>query len=363
MTVRMWIERTMYFAKPGCHDRVLATRRRASACRVAIGLDPGRIFVRRDGDGPDVSWECGFESAEAHEADLAARGASPEFGSIRAQMGELIARFERHVAQVDDFSPLQNGIGPSSLVGRAIIPQEIPMRSGPYSLKAYLLLPPGDGPHPCMLLNHGSGIDQGTQDVCRPGTAALLAGWGIASCLLHRHGYGNSEGPGWREDVSAAPGTAEYATQLTARLDREAQDVLAGLAMLAARPDIRAEHIGVMGSSFGGVNTLLAATRTDGFRCAVEFAGAAMNWDRAPALREALMEAAAKVRCPIFFIQAANDYSIGPTESLPGAVRGAIVQAMIYPPFGVTAHEGHLFERDGSRLWGDDVRRFLERYL
>ncbi len=278
MTVHMWIERTMYFAKSGCHDRVLATRRRASACRVSIGLDPGRIFVRRDGDGPDVSWECHFATAEAHAADLAARAASQDFAAIRAQMGELIARFERHVAQTDDVSPLENGIASRDLTGRAIVPQEIALQSGPYTLKAYLLLPPGDGPHPCMLLNHGSGIDQGTLDVSRPGTATLLAGWGIASCLLHRHGDGNSEGPGWREDVPVAPGTPDYATQLTARLDREAQDVLAGLAMLAARPDIRADHIGVMGSSFGGVNTLLAAARTDGFRCAVEIAGAAMNW-------------------------------------------------------------------------------------
>ena len=40
-----------------------------------------------------------------------------------------------------------------------------------------------------------------------------------------------------------------------------------------------------MGSSFGGINTLFAAAKTDRFRCAVEFAGAAMNWDRTPALR------------------------------------------------------------------------------
>jgi dienelactone hydrolase len=359
----MWIERTMYFAKPGCHDRVLATRRRASACRVAIGLDPGCIFVRRDGEGPDVRWECGFETAEAHRADLAARGASPEFSAIRAQMGELIDRFERHVEQADDVSPLDNGIVTRCLSGKAIVPQEVVLQSGPYRLKAYLLLPPGDGPHPCMLLNHGSGIDQGTLDVCRPGTAALLAGWGVASCLLHRHGYGNSEGPGWRVDVSAAPGTGEYASQLAARLEREAEDVLAGLAMLAAQPDIRTEHIGVMGSSFGGVNTLLSAARTDGLRCAVDFAGAAMNWDHTAALRDVLTAAAAQVRCPIFFIQAANDYSVGPTLNLPDAVRNAVVQARIYPPFGVTAHEGHLFERDGSHLWGEDVRRFLERYL
>jgi dienelactone hydrolase len=163
--------------------------------------------------------------------------------------------------------------------------------------------------------------------------------------------------------VTAAPGTPDYDAQLAARLEQESDDVVAALDCVSALDGIRPDHIGVMGSSFGGVNTLLAAARTDGFRCAVEFAGAAVNWERAPALREAMTAAAAKVRCPIFFIQAANDYGTGPTETLPGAVCGAAVQAKIYPPFGVNPHEGHLLERDGSRVWGDDVRRFLERYL
>jgi len=52
---------------------VLDARRRACAVRAAIGLPVGVIFVREDGDGPDVCWECGFETAEAHAADLAAR--------------------------------------------------------------------------------------------------------------------------------------------------------------------------------------------------------------------------------------------------------------------------------------------------
>src|SRR5208282_4153633 len=97
-----------------------------------------------------------------------------------------------------------------------------------------------------------SGNDKGTLDVSRPGTASLLASWGIASFLPHRHGYGNSKGPGWRDEVSAPFGTPEYDTQLAARLDRESEDVLAACEIAAALPEVRAEHIGVMGSSFGG---------------------------------------------------------------------------------------------------------------
>src|SRR5207302_4854544 len=143
----------------------------------------------------------------------------------------------------------------------------------------------------------------------------LLMSWGIASFLPHRRGYGNSPGRAWREDVAAEPGTPDYDRQLAARLDAESDDVIAALAFVAALPDIRADHVGVMGSSFGGVNTLLAAAKTDRFRCAVEFAGAAMNWEKAPSLREKMLAAARSAKPPIFFIQAANDYSVAPTPA------------------------------------------------
>jgi hypothetical protein len=97
----------------------------------------------------------------------------------------------------------------------------------------------------------------------------------------------------------------------------------------------------------------------------VEFAGAAMNWDRTPGLRKLMTEAALRLTIPIFFIQAANDYSIRPTRELTQALEGSgvIFQAKVFPPFGFNAHEGHLFERDGAHLWGPEVRQFLERHL
>jgi dienelactone hydrolase len=361
----MWVERTGYFAKQGLVAEVLEARRLASAVRAAIGLPVGNIFVSAGGDGPDVRWECCFPSAEAHAADLAARAASAEFESVRARMRTLLGRFERAVERIDEVSPLTSGIVTTSLHGTPLVPREIPFRAGNHALKGYFYAPPGVGPFPCMVLNHGSGIDKGTLDVSRPGTASLLASWGIASFLPHRHGYGNSEGRGWREEVLAPFGSDEYDTQLAARLDRESEDVLMASEIAAALPEVHGRNIGVMGSSFGGVNTLLSASKSKRFRCAVEFAGAAMNWDRTPGLRKVMRDAALKLTMPIFFIQAGNDYSIRPTRELVEALEGSRVtfQAKVFPAFGCNANEGHLFERDGTHIWGAEVRQFLERYL
>ena len=93
----MIVETTNYYAKPGCAEEVLASRRRGCELRKSLGLDEGRIFVKVSGDGPDVRWECAFESQAAFEADIAARDESPEFTIQRKQMGSLLQRFERHV--------------------------------------------------------------------------------------------------------------------------------------------------------------------------------------------------------------------------------------------------------------------------
>ena len=264
-------------------------------------------------------------------------------------MRTLYGRFERHVfARVD--LGLPSGMADTGIDGHPVAPREVSFTSGGHHLRGWLHLPPGPGPFPCMLTNHGSGIEKGTLDVSRPGTAALLMSWGIASFLPHRRGYGASEGPAWREECSAEPGTPEYDAQLSARLDAESDDILAALDVVAALPEIDAGHIGVMGSSFGGTTTLLAAAKTNRFRCAIDFAGAAMNWEKAPGLREVMIAATRRLEMPVFFGQAANDYSIGPTQVLPGvaAAAGKVVASRIFPAFGVNPSEGHLLESRGA---------------
>ena len=358
----MLVERTHYHAKPGRAREVLVTRRRASEVRVALGLPRGRILTKADpaGDGPDVTWECAFPDAAAHARDLEARDRSPEFSAVRARMTALLERFERLVLTADD-EP--RALEPDAL--GPIVPIEVRIPRGGRSLAAYLYVPPGGGPFPGLVLNHGSTIHPGTSDFCRPGTAAVLTAWGYAVLLPHRHGYGNSEGPTWRQEVTAEFGTAEYDRALAARLEREAEDVAGAVGWLATRPAVAANRVGVIGSSFGGVMALLAAARCPELRCAVDFAGAAMNWERTPTLRATLLEAAGKLTVPLCLVQAENDYSTAPTRALAAELErhGRVHAARVFPAFGLTADEGHLFFQNGAPIWGPFVRAFLDRWM
>jgi carboxymethylenebutenolidase len=360
----MIIERTEYWARTGHADSVLETRRRANAVRLAMGLQAGTIRLGIEGGGPDVTWQCAFADRQSHTQDQEARDRSPAFAKVREEMGRHVTRFERIVERQAE-SVAGCGFAERDVTAFAVVPQEVTFPSDGLMLRGYLYLPPGPGPFPCMITNHGSTIEKGTTDLCRPGTAALLLSWGIASFLPHQRGYGKSPGAGWLDEVTAEFATPEYDRQLAPRLDRESDDVLAALSWLRQHPDIDAGRIGVMGSSFGGTNPLLAAAKSDGFRCAVEFAGAAINWEHTPGLRSLMLARAAELRCPIYFIQAATDYSTRPTTELAAAARkaGVETQERIFPAWGLTADEGHVFERNGPHVWGPEVRRFLERWL
>ena len=154
MRAAMLIERTHYYAKPGRAAEVLATRRRASEVRVALGLPHGRILAKAEpgADGPDVTWECEFPDAAAQAADLAARGQSPEFEAVRARMTALIDRFERLVLVGEDDHPTRD---------RPVVPAEVHVPSGRGALAAYLYLPSGPRavprPRPESREHHPSG--------------------------------------------------------------------------------------------------------------------------------------------------------------------------------------------------------------
>lgn len=98
----MIIEATNYFATEGQAAAVLVQRRKATEIRRALGLEPGRILIRLEGNGPDIRWECSFSSREAYEADMAVRGGSQAFADARKAMHTLLERFERHVYEGDD---------------------------------------------------------------------------------------------------------------------------------------------------------------------------------------------------------------------------------------------------------------------
>lgn len=361
----MIVERTNYYAKPGRAEEVLAQRRAACAARVAMGLPAGSIRVKAEAsaDGPDVSWELAFASHAARQEDLDARAASAAFTAVRAGMSALIDRFERLVEERAPAAPGWAGDVP--LEGHAIVPETHAFASDGRELKGYLFRPPGRGPWPLVIYNHGSGLDQGSEDAVQPGIAALLLSWGIACFYPHRRGYGNSPGPTWRSECPAETFSPAYNAQIIARLDKESDDVIAAHDHARGLPDIDPDRIAVMGSSFGGVNSLFAAAKDARFRCAIDFAGAAMNWDRNPDIAAAMIAAALRVAIPVFYGQAENDFSTRPTREIAAALAGGgkPYEARIYPAFGLTAWEGHLLAGRGQQIWAADVRSFLERWL
>jgi uncharacterized protein len=118
-------------------------------------------------------------------------------------------------------------------------------------LAGTLTLPAGVGPHPAVLLLYGSGRADRDSNAGRlrlnlgGPLASALATEGIATLRYDRRGVGATPGD-WR------------ATGFTDNRD----DAAAALRWLAARPDIRANAIGVIGHSEGAIHAMSLAARS-----------------------------------------------------------------------------------------------------
>ncbi|MFH9572007.1 alpha/beta hydrolase family protein [Streptomyces sp. NPDC017230] len=128
-------------------------------------------------------------------------------------------------------------------------------------LAGTLTLPAGPGPHPAVLLLHGSGpLDRDGNtpklvlDLGRP-VAEALAAAGIATLRYDRRGAGATPGD-WR----------------AAGFTGNRQDASAALRALAACPDVRADAVGVVGHSEGALHAMNLAARAE-VRAAVLLAG------------------------------------------------------------------------------------------
>jgi dienelactone hydrolase len=122
--------------------------------------------------------------------------------------------------------------------------REVPVRyaSGEASIAGTLLLPVAAGPHPAIVMIHGSGAV--TRDVLRP-FADHFARNGVAVLITDKRGTGDSTGR-WAR----------------ATFDDLAEDALAGVRYLRSRPEIQAAAIGLHGTSLGGWVAPLAATKS-----------------------------------------------------------------------------------------------------
>ncbi len=110
--------------------------------------------------------------------------------------------------------------------------EQLRFANGAVSLSGTLYLPPTPGPHPALLFLHGSGPELRTEFRYH---GKLFARHGIAALTYDKRGAGESGGRTYDGGYEAY-----------------ARDALAAVRLLQARPDIRADSIGIFGQSEGG---------------------------------------------------------------------------------------------------------------
>jgi dienelactone hydrolase len=248
--------------------------------------------------------------------------------------------------------------------------------SGNLHLKGYLWKPAGSAPSPAVLFVHGSGSTDAahTGGFTMAETAEILAPTfikhGYAFLYLCRRGQGlSADQAPFMQDVlqreKAAKGDeARKRLQFVLLTTDQLDDAIAGLSFLKSLPGVDARRIAVVGHSFGGQLTPLAAERDSTVRAAVTFSAAAGSWEGSSEVRERMLTAVRKSTVPIMLLHATNDYSTAPGKAMADELArlGKPHVLKIYPAVGRTADDGHNFVYTAVAQWEADVFSFLDQY-
>lgn len=239
--------------------------------------------------------------------------------------------------------------------------------SGNLKLYGALYKPEGPGPFPAVVYNHGSAAGMlSKQAFDALGPVFVKRGWVLFGPYRRGQGLSAAAGPYIEDQINAAykKGGISAADATTVRLleTDHLKDQLAALAWLRKQSFVEPQRIAVVGTSFGGIETVLGAEKGS-YCAAVDFAGAAMSWHRAPLVRSLMIHAVQNSRVPIFFIQARNDFDLSPSRVLSEAMKNAGKESKvkIYPPFGTARIDGHTFGYFGGSVWANDVFGFLNQ--
>jgi dienelactone hydrolase len=237
-------------------------------------------------------------------------------------------------------------------------------------MRAYLFRPPGDGPFPLAVINHGSEEDPFLRVHQAMPAFDRLTAWflarGYAVLLPQRPGHGATGGR-YLESQGRDCGHARfYEAGLGA-----ARSIAAAIAFMAAEPFIRPGKAVVVGNSAGGWGALaLASTNPPDVAAVINFAGGRGGHDpTAPGgscAPDRLVAAAAAygrtARIPTLWLYAANDSYFPPalSQRMADAYRAAGGSAE-YHLLPALAGDGHglAFTAEGAAAWGPVVERFV----
>jgi dienelactone hydrolase len=245
----------------------------------------------------------------------------------------------------------------------------VPSQDPAVPMQTTVFRPPGDGPFPLVLMNHGTTQD-GVQRLYFPllefNDAALwFARHGFAVAAPQRPGHGDTGGPFLEDVVSCQDPDFVSSGLAVAAAD------LAALSYVTAQPFIKDTGIVVVGQSAGGFGSMaLASLNPPGVRAIINFAGVRgghkegkpYNNCEPDRLVETIREFGKTARIPMLWIYTENDTFSGPALSkrMFDAFRegGGIAEYHLLPPFD---DDGHYFV-DSPRaipLWAPLVTKFL----
>lgn len=253
--------------------------------------------------------------------------------------------------------------GPVTVAGEVVT-----FPSGGRTLHGVVHKPAGPGPFPALLYNHGSAPGMEPAEAANAlGPVFAARGWLFFMPFRRGQALSADAGPYIMDEIHAAfarDGRAAAAATIVRLLSTDhLDDQLAALAWLRASGFAQPNRIAVAGNSFGGIETVLGAER-GGYCAAIDSAGAAASWAKAPDVRALMIRSVQNARAPIFFFQAENDHDLTPSRVLSAAMRdaGKPFELKIYPPYGSSADQGHTLGYFGADVWSADVFRFLDAH-
>ncbi len=236
-------------------------------------------------------------------------------------------------------------------------------------MRATVFRPPGPGPFPLMVMNHGTTQNAERRRLLPLPQFETLSHWfvqhGFAVVVPERPGHGATGGV-YREDQGGCD-DADFARAGLGAAD----SIAAALAYMRAQPFVRRDGAIVVGQSAGGWAALAFASRAPkGVRAVINFAGGlgGRSYDQpdnncAPDRLIATASAFGRTsRVPTLWVYTENDTYF--TPRLSGAMAtafrasGGTVDYRLLPPFGADGH--YLAETPGSQsTWGPVVEHFL----